>query len=168
LPWFDRGIAAVDAVLKQEPRHVVARKYQRNNISERGLTLLQLGRYVEAARDWDRVIPLNDPTNPNEGRGIRAEVWALAGRAEDAVRDPGHGGPIDLAGRLLLRGRDRVPRRPTPADHRRRCEDAAVAVLREGSARGRITWLGQALVAADPAFAELHERDDFRDWLNHP
>ena len=60
LVWFQKAIATLEPVVVKEPRMVDARQFLRNSHWTRAMALDDLGRHVEATRDWERALEFDD------------------------------------------------------------------------------------------------------------
>ena len=64
LPWLDKGVETLDALLAVEPKHAVGRYYLSYTHGWRGRTLTGLGRRADAVRAWDAAIAFDDRGDP--------------------------------------------------------------------------------------------------------
>ncbi len=60
LEWYDKAVDTLEPALAREDRHGTTRQYLRNIYSGRAQSLDRLGRPAEAAKDWDRVLVVDD------------------------------------------------------------------------------------------------------------
>jgi tetratricopeptide (TPR) repeat protein len=87
VPWFDKAIARLQAVLAKEQRLVLARSFLRDAHGNRAEALTQLNRPAEAIRDWDRAIELDEGSRRNDLRLGRAGCLAQVGEHVRAVAE---------------------------------------------------------------------------------
>ncbi|WP_165228142.1 serine/threonine-protein kinase [Aquisphaera insulae] len=77
LDWAERSRKVLEGVLKDEPRHALARRYLRNAHGLKGTALGALGRHAEALPEWDAALARQ------EGLAVDSTVsFSHAGRAE--------------------------------------------------------------------------------------
>jgi serine/threonine protein kinase len=79
LPLYTQAVMALENVLAKDPRQAAAREFLRNARWGRAVLFGRLGRNVEAAREWDQVLELEDGPNRTPFRLQRALAWARAG-----------------------------------------------------------------------------------------
>src|SRR5262249_22968252 len=56
LVLYDKGIAALEAVLQKDPRHAEAREFLANSLRGRARAFALLGRHAESAQDFGRAL----------------------------------------------------------------------------------------------------------------
>jgi tetratricopeptide (TPR) repeat protein len=86
LTWYDEAIRVLSPV-QQDPRMATARHYLRNSHMGRAQAFEQLGRGVEAIKDWNRVIELSPPQEQLPYHIRRARCRVRAGQVEAAVAE---------------------------------------------------------------------------------
>jgi serine/threonine-protein kinase len=171
LPWLDKAFDRLQPVLAKDRRLTTAREFLRNTHWNRALALVQLNRHVEAVRDWDRAIELDEGSERNYFRLERAVSLAHAGEHARAVAEAN----------ALTEGKD-VPG-PTPYNAACVCALAAAKVkddakLSDQYAGRAVTLLRQAQKAGyfkeqakvahmkkDDDLRALRARPDYRDLL---
>jgi tetratricopeptide (TPR) repeat protein len=171
LPWLDKAIDRLQAVFAKDRRLATARKFLRNAHEGRAEALTQLKRHVEAIRDWDRAIELDDGSLRNGLRLQRAGCLAQTGEHARAVAEANA-----LTERKDVQG-------PTLYDAARVCalaaasvkDDAklseqyagrAVAVLRQAQKAGHFKQPATiAHMKKDDDLRALRVRPDYRDLL---
>jgi tetratricopeptide (TPR) repeat protein len=62
LPWFDQAIEVLAPLVEREPRLAPARLFLCDSHRNRAVVLIQLERFADATRDWDRALELADGT----------------------------------------------------------------------------------------------------------
>jgi tetratricopeptide (TPR) repeat protein len=87
LSWFDKAIDRVQTVLAKDQRLASARLTLCNAHWNRALVLTRLNRHVEAVRDWDRAIELDEGSMRNLLRLGRAGCLAQTGEHVRAVAE---------------------------------------------------------------------------------
>jgi tetratricopeptide (TPR) repeat protein len=60
LAWFDLAIGVLTPLVEREPRLVPARLFLCDSHTNRAAALMQLDRFADATRDWDRALELAD------------------------------------------------------------------------------------------------------------
>jgi tetratricopeptide (TPR) repeat protein len=87
LPWYDKAITRLQAVLAKDGRLATARLFLRNAHWNRASALTQLNRHVEAVREWDRAIELEGGSMRTGFRLLRAGCLAQTGEHARAVAE---------------------------------------------------------------------------------
>jgi serine/threonine-protein kinase len=82
-----KAIQLAEAALRREPNHYMARAITRNAHGVRAQNYEALGRWAEAAGDWDRVVELDDQPTSWINRVFRALARARAGKHASAVAE---------------------------------------------------------------------------------
>jgi tetratricopeptide (TPR) repeat protein/tRNA A-37 threonylcarbamoyl transferase component Bud32 len=85
LASFGKAIRTLRRVYDQDHRLVEVRYSLRNAYRHRATVYHLLGKYSEAARDWDKVIALSPPGEQPGFRASRASAWVHSGRVAEAV-----------------------------------------------------------------------------------
>jgi serine/threonine-protein kinase len=174
-----RAVELAESVVKQEPQHVFARRMACNARGARAQTYQALGRWPEAAQDWDRVIELDDRPNGWIRRVLRALALARAGLHARAVAEAGvleakaevnGAGRYDLACVYALAAKAaRADTKLTTAEQQELAEShagAALALLQRLAAQGYFRDAAHAKTLADDEDLQvLHSRPEFQKLL---
>jgi tetratricopeptide (TPR) repeat protein len=179
LAHCSEAVDLAKAALRREPNHFMARGTTLNAHAARALNYQALGRWAEAARDWDRVIGLDNRPERWMRRVFRALARARAGEHARAVseaqavaglREVGAGGLWELARVYVLSiGAARSDARLSTSERDaliERYAAEAVALLKKAQGQGffkiatRARWL-----KTDLDWQPLHGREDFRKLL---
>jgi serine/threonine-protein kinase len=171
LPWFDKAIARLQPVLAKDGRLVLARSFLSNAHSERAVALTKLNRHVEAIRDWDRAIELDEGSRRDKFRLQRAACLAHSGEHARAVAEVNAliGGK-DVSGPILY-GAARVCALAAASvkDDAQLTEQYAgrsVALLRQAQKAGFFKEPASlAHMKKDNDLRALRARPDYRDLL---
>jgi tetratricopeptide (TPR) repeat protein len=166
LEWYDKAVNTLEPALAREERLGDTRQFLRNMHSGRAQALDRLGRHAEAARDWERAVPLDD--------GKRRLYYLARG----ALSGGDHARAVALA-REQATAQGATPK--VTYDGACICALAAAAVLddpqlHEQYAARAVELLRQAAgtdgvgvsirrVKTDEALDPLRGRDDFRHLL---
>jgi serine/threonine-protein kinase len=177
LAWYDRSIRKLEAVVRKQARHALAREFLSISYEGRALTLKKLGRYAETVEALDRALDYEDGPYRTTLRAERAQNRARAGdlagaraEADDLLSKPAALHPNDwfilgIAHTVLAA---KIARDPAlaPTERARRAEEhrgRAVVLFdrarRAGffdDARERRDFL------KDPEMAPLRSRADFQ------
>jgi tetratricopeptide (TPR) repeat protein len=86
LGFYDRAIPLLEKLLAGQPRQADARRFLRNTRWGRAEAGIALGRGVEAGRDCDRALALDDGAGRRDIEIVRATALSRAGRHAEAVR----------------------------------------------------------------------------------
>ena len=87
LQWYGQNIATLEAVLRKQPQHVEARRYQSATYMARAETLVRLNRRPEAILDWQKMVELGENQSHSELRCFRAGGLAQLGEHVRAVSE---------------------------------------------------------------------------------
>ena len=79
LAWYARSIKTLNELLGNEPRHATTKLYLRNAYQGRARVLMALGRFPEAAADWDKAVEFDPGPYRPAYRSYRAHALARAG-----------------------------------------------------------------------------------------
>jgi tetratricopeptide (TPR) repeat protein len=179
LPLLGQAIDLAEAVLRLEPRHMVARYRVYTTHGTRALVHEQLGHYTEAVRDWDRVIELSSEPDRTTQRAIRSGDLARAGEhgrasaeAKALAETPSVSNEIlyHLAGVYALadvvaRSDERLPSVERAATAERYAA-AAIALLSRLKGAGYFQSAERLKeLRTDPDLQPLRERAEFQKML---
>jgi tetratricopeptide (TPR) repeat protein len=162
LPWYDRAVDGLAAVLKQQPNEASTRQALRRAHAGRARALGKLGRHADAVQAWDQALKADASPANAEIRLYRAAALARAGDPATAAAEvealaANAKAPV-LVGmahvHAIIAAVD-----PGSAD---RSATRAVALLRQAAAAGHIDF---ALTLADKDFHPLRGRADFGTFL---
>jgi serine/threonine-protein kinase len=171
--WLDKAVTTLQPMVQQEPRLVTARTYLCSAHQARALALNQLGRYADAARDWEQAVALdlarNRPSNRLQlalslvGAGDHMAATRLAEElAQLKQAKPNPDVTLQLA-RIFARAAGSV------REDRERAESYAarsVALLQRARDEGGFRDKAKRdALPKDPDFAPLAAREDFRRLL---
>jgi serine/threonine-protein kinase len=157
LPWYDRAVDGLAAVVKQRPKEASIREALGRAHAGRARALTRLKRFADADRDWDQALALTHPPDRPLLVLERATELAKAGAADRAA---------DIAAAL---GADPAAKPNTLYNAACVCAgggsiyaEAAVALLRQAAARG---FRDMTPLLTDPDLNPLRGRADFADLL---
>jgi serine/threonine protein kinase/tetratricopeptide (TPR) repeat protein len=148
LDWFQKAIATLDAVLGKEPRLVLAREFLCNSHGGRAQAFDALGQHVEAMRDWERALELDD--GPSK-EFLRANV--AESRLRKSQQDKDAAGCLAAAADYDALKRTDAGELYNSACHRAIC----AAVIREDPKTPQADAPRLAKEQADLAMAWLHK-----------
>jgi tetratricopeptide (TPR) repeat protein len=174
-----RAVEAVEAVLRREPAHSVARLRGWQAHGARAQTLEALRRWAEAVKDWDRVVELDVQRNRWIRRVLRALVLARAGehaRAAAEVKTLARHPKVSAEGLYDLACACAQSVEPARSDGRlppseraalaERYAAQAVALLQKLQAKGYFKDAAHArALRTDEDLRPLRDRADFRRLL---
>jgi tetratricopeptide (TPR) repeat protein len=176
---LDRAIPLAEAVLQKEPEDRVSRQRAQAAHGARAEIYEFLSRFADSAKDWDRVIELEDGPARSRWRTSRARVWidlgdharAAAEIEELAARPQATGGDLYYLAGLLAQAiaPARNDKGLSSAERERAAEryaGRAAALLRKLLDDGYFKDAGHAkTLRTDPRLLPLRGRDDFRHLL---
>ena len=87
LPWYDRAIVALTAVMQVRPDNVMANQFLRNNLTGRASACDDLGRPTDAVADWTRAVELSPASVRAAYQSKRANSRVRAGQYAEAVAE---------------------------------------------------------------------------------
>jgi tetratricopeptide (TPR) repeat protein len=165
LLWFNKAIAALTPIVRQQPQLAQARLYLRNSHRGRALAYGKLQKHAEAAQDWDRTVTLSPPQQQGFFRVRRADSRVRAGKPTEAVADVEElarmpGWPAAFwydSARIyaIASGKD--------ADNKQAYADRAMQLLHRAVQAG---FKDADTIANDRDLDPLRDRDDFKKFLD--
>jgi serine/threonine-protein kinase len=179
LDWYEQAVRTLEAVLKQEPRQTLARRFLNAAYGRRVETLAQLGRHEDALRDLDRVLQLADGVRSDSWRLLHAITLARLGQhapamAEaDALADR----PATSADTLYNLAcvcalcsatvlRDGQMAKPEQNQRAEQCAARAVELLKKAAAAGFFKTEAEIeQMQKDKDLEPLRRRRDFQEWF---
>jgi tetratricopeptide (TPR) repeat protein len=144
LTWYDQALPRLEALLKREPSHELARLIYRSMRVERALALARFGSHAQARQEVEAA--LRDPKPPGELLYEASRVFAAAAAA------------VDKGGKPAPSDRDKL---------RRGYADRCLELLRAANDAGYFqepTRIGQ--FKNEPDFAGVREYREFGELLN--
>jgi serine/threonine protein kinase/tetratricopeptide (TPR) repeat protein len=87
LVWFEKAIHTLTAVYEQDRQSFMPKRFLRNSHAGRAIAYGRLGKYPEAARDWDRAVELTPRAEQPPYRMARTTAWVKAGLVAEAVAE---------------------------------------------------------------------------------
>jgi len=176
LVWYGKAVELLEPLTSAEPNNALAREYLRNAHWSRAGALVDLCRYPEALRDWERALALNvDPSSVFSLRLRRAWTLAHVERTAEAVaeaselakaKDVDDGDRYDFA-RIYALASAAAAKNPG-ADAPRLAEqyaDRAIDLLSKAVAKG---FKDVERIKKDSDFKAVREREDFKKLLVVP
>jgi serine/threonine protein kinase/tetratricopeptide (TPR) repeat protein len=181
LGWYEKAISTLEAVVQKEPLHVQAKQFLANSHRGRVDALARLGRYAEAAKDWDRLLAL-DPgelrpwyrwqralalARSGEHAAATAEADALAREKNARADAPYLGACVYALSSSAVRTREQGSLSPADREHLAEKYAAhAVKLLSKGVAAGLFeNPANRELLRHDNNLDALHPRPDFQKLL---
>jgi tetratricopeptide (TPR) repeat protein len=170
LPWFDKAVAALGPVVKQDATQTLARNALRQASWERAEALGKLNRYAEAVADWRRAGDLSTPTDRAQFHLQAVYFQARGGdpAGATAAAEPLAADPAAAATTwyVLARVYALAAGAQEDAAARERHAARAVALLNRARAAGAFrkrAEVEQVKVLTD--LEPLRQRDDFKQFL---
>jgi tetratricopeptide (TPR) repeat protein len=87
VPFLDKGIDRLDAVLKADPRFVKAKSFLVHSLCARARAADAADRHAAGLADWDRALSMSAPAERPLRRAARVKSLSRVGRLEEAVRE---------------------------------------------------------------------------------
>jgi tetratricopeptide (TPR) repeat protein len=174
LELLDQAVALGDGVLRKEPQHAFGRYVVNNAYGSRARTYQALGRFAEAARDWNRLIDLQTEPKRSSYRAVRAADLIRAGnRAEGLAEARVLGAQPDLSPANVYNVACIFALAMKPAGghgpesaHIEEYAAQAITLLRRSQAGGFFRDAENVrLLSTDSDLEPLRDRADFRHWL---
>jgi tetratricopeptide (TPR) repeat protein len=180
LARHNQAVELAEALLQKEPKSAGARNTVVNAHGARSLTFEALRRFADAARDYDRVVELGDPSQRWVPRAIRAKHLARAGEhvramaeVKDILKEPeiSVAGLTDMARIAALSAEAARKDAQLPESERTALVDSygaeAVALLRKLKVKSPLSGLRDAFdLRTDWALKTLANRADFQKLLS--
>jgi tetratricopeptide (TPR) repeat protein len=163
LPMLTQAVATLEPVARQEPLRPTIRPYLRDAHANRAETLQRLGRYGEAAADWDRAAALDDGRQRPRLSLNTATALARAGDAEGALKQVKslelyEVVPADQLSQLA-RACSVAAATTKDAAQREQCAVKAIELLRQAVSKG---YKDINHLKKDADWEALRRREDFR------
>ena len=164
LGCFDKAIATLTPIHRAEPHDVTAKQFLRNSHWKRALAYDQLGRFADAAKDWDRTIELSPMTEQGYFRAPRAISQLQAGQVAEAMAEVAEltKSPNWNADQWYNFACAYAVASGKLADRKQEYADAAMELLHQAVRSG---WRNASHMKTDASLDPIREREDFKKLL---